>query len=82
MPVTQIGYNDDDGTIMGSGPTKKIAFFGAVPVVQRAAAAGQTAISTSASVSGAFGYTSVQANQIIVAINEIQAALRAYGLLP
>lgn len=34
----QIGYNSPDGAQIGNGATKKVGFYGAVPVAQRAAA--------------------------------------------
>lgn len=36
----QVTYNSPDGAVIGSGASEKVAFYGAVPVVQRAASAG------------------------------------------
>lgn len=38
MPVEQITINDADGAQIGSSATQKVSFYGATPVVQRAAA--------------------------------------------
>ena len=37
MPVEQITINDADGAQIGSSATQKVGFYGATPVVQRAA---------------------------------------------
>ena len=85
MAAQQLGDGHADGVTL---PDTKIGFFGITPVARRADTAGQTALSTSAALavttisSGAFGYTSVQANGILASINEIQAVLRLYGLIP
>jgi hypothetical protein len=85
MTVQQLGDGHADGV---QTPNTKLGFFGITPVAKRAETAGQTALSTSAALavttisSGAFGYTSAQANGILAAINEIQAVLRLYGLIP
>ena len=38
MPIEQITVNDADGAVIGSSATQKVAFYGAAPVAQRAAA--------------------------------------------
>jgi len=67
---------DSDGTSFGQSG-EKIGFFGTTPVVQPTAA---VAVSTSAAVSGAFGFTSAQAAAIITAINTLIANNASLGL--
>ena len=78
MAVKQLSDGNGDGTTLGQSATDLIAFHGATPSDQRAYTA---QISTSAAVSGAFGYTSAQANGIITLLNEIQAILVEKGLM-
>lgn len=72
-------YNSPDGALIGSSATEKIGFFGATPVVQPTGLA--SALSTSAAVSGAFGYSSAVADEIVERINEIRTALVNLGIV-
>lgn len=72
MPVQQIGCNDVDGAVFGSGATSVIGFYGKTPVAQRAAAlqSGSGISATSAD----YGAT-----QVAWAV-EVTATLTALGL--
>lgn len=50
--VEQVTYNSPDGAVIGKSATEKVAFYGAVPVVQRpysSAVHASSALATSAS---------------------------------
>lgn len=73
MPLQQIGVNDEDGAVFGSAATKKIAFYGATPVVQRAAAIqAASVVSVSSNITIAASLTAW--------IVEVTATLNALGL--
>lgn len=65
-------------SLVGLSATDTIGFYGTTPVAQAAAV---TSISTSAAVSGAFGFTSAQANGIITSLNSLITALHNLGLI-
>lgn len=69
----QITYNSPDGAQLGKGSTEKVAFYGAVPVTQRAYSSAVHATSAIAT-STAFGATQ------LAAIQEIQKTLTALGI--
>lgn len=69
----QVTYNSPDGAVIGKSATEKIAFYGAVPVVQRpytSAVHATAGIATSAS----FGATQ------LAAVQEIQKTLIGLGI--
>lgn len=71
----QVTYNSPDGAQIGSGAAEKVAFYGSVPVVQRAASAGLHAASA----------LSISSNTTIAAsltawILEVTATLVALGI--
>lgn len=78
MPVQQIGCNDDDGLNIGKAATNLVAFHGSTPCDQAAVI---TSVSTSAAVSGAFGFTTTQAAALLTAVNAIITALKEKGLV-
>lgn len=63
---------------IGNSATDKAAFFGVTPVSQAAYVA---PVSTSAAVSGAYGFTSTQAAALIAAVNSLLAANEAIGIM-
>lgn len=64
---------------VGTTASSKFGVHGATPVVQSSAA---TTVSTTAPVSGAFGYeTSAQAIAILTAVNLIITCLKNHGLM-
>ena len=71
-----------DGTILGQAATDKISFFGSTPVVQQSLTV--TTIATTGAISttsAKWGFsTSTQANQLIVAVDEILSLLATLGL--
>lgn len=69
----QVTTNSPDGAQMGISSTEKISFFGAVPVVQRAAAV------QAASVVSATSYISVTSN-LAAFCAEVAATLTALGI--
>lgn len=92
MPLKQLSDGGPDGTVMGQSTSDLIAFHGKTPISQRAAAVLTATASlfattgasyvaqTSATVSGVFGLTSVNAAALFDALIEIRAMLVAYGL--
>jgi hypothetical protein len=78
MAVNQVGDGGVDGiTLAVSG--SKVGFYGTTAVVQ--AAAPGSILSTSAVVSGGYGYSTTQATAIITTLNAIRAALVACGIV-
>ena len=69
----QITYNSPDGAQLGQSASEKIAFYGVVPVIQRAYSSAVHATSALA-VSSAFGATQ------LAAIQEIQLTLIGLGI--
>lgn len=69
----QLTYNSPDGAQLGKGSTEKVAFYGGVPVAQRAYSSAVHATSALAS-STAFGATQ------LAAVQEIQKTLIALGI--
>jgi hypothetical protein len=71
-----------DGIFIGDAVTDKVGFFGFTPIVQRANGSQAAAGVTGATSTTPWGFTtSTQANASIVLLNEMRAALIAYGLL-
>lgn len=75
IPVSyfQVGDNSPDGSQIGLSATEKVAFYGAVPVVQRPYSSAVHATSALAS-SSDFGATQ------LAAVQEIQKTLIGIGL--
>ena len=69
----QVTYNGPDGAQFGKGASEKVAFYGAVPVIQRAYSSAVHATSA-ASVSSSFGATQ------LAILQEIQATLIGLGV--
>ena len=69
----QVTYNSPDGAIIGKSASEKVAFYGAVPVIQRAYSSAVHASSALAS-SASFGATQ------LAVVNEIQATLVGLGV--
>jgi hypothetical protein len=82
MPtVEQVTYNSPDGATMGKDATEKISFFGVTPIVQRTASS-QAALTLTTATTAGFGFsTSTAFNSFTAQLEEIRAALVAYGLL-
>ena len=87
MAVQELSQGASDGVRLGNAASEKVALYGATPVVQRATAASHTtiattvAVSTTSSVATGWGFsTSSQANELTVAVAEIQATLVAIGI--
>jgi hypothetical protein len=76
MPTYEhLTYNSPDGALIGASASEKVAFYGATPVVQRAASAGLHAASA----------LSISSNTTIAAsltawILEVTATLVALGI--
>lgn len=74
MPTyEQLTYNSDDGAQIGASASEKVAFYGAVPVIQRAYSSAVHA-SSAASVSSSFGATQ------LAILQEIQKTLIGLGV--
>lgn len=67
-----IGYNSDDGCIIGKSATEKVGFYGATPVVQRATATTHTTTNVVTSAS----YGTLQVAQM----QEVMNTLIALGI--
>lgn len=81
--VEYVGTGTSGGTSLGHSATEKISFFGTTPIAQRSGAA-QAAVATTAAstAAAAAGYTTkTQANAIVTLVNELRAAMVAYGLI-
>ncbi len=82
MPIAQIGVNDDDGATFGSGPTKKISFYGVTTIVQPSGAAQATLTAFSPMQTSPFGWsTSAQMLSTLAQITEIRNVLVNLGLM-
>lgn len=69
----QVTYNSPDGAQIGDSPDEKVAFYGAVPVIQRAYSSAVHATSAQA-VSASFGATQ------LATLQEIQKTLIGLGI--
>jgi len=69
----QVTYNSTDGAQIGASAADKVAFYGAVPVIQRAYSSAVHATSAQA-VSASFGATQ------LATLQEIQKTLIGVGL--
>ena len=80
--VIELTDNNSAGTHMGQTATDKIAFYGATPVVQRAAGSGAAVTTTASTTTSPAGYaTTTQANAIVTLLNEVRATLVGLGLM-
>ena len=77
-----IGTNRPDGALMGLTSSEKLGFFGATPVARQSLTVTTVATTVAVSTTSAiWGFsTSTQANQIIVAVDEILSLLSTLGL--
>lgn len=73
-----VGDGSPDGTIVVKSATEKLAFHGAVPVVQAAVIA---AITTTTPTVTAFGFTLAQSTAILNNVNSIITVLINKGLI-
>lgn len=78
----QVTLNKPDGAQMGVASTEKLGFFGATPVTRQSLTVTTIATTVSISTTSAkWGFsTSTQANQLIVAVDEILSLLATLGL--
>jgi hypothetical protein len=72
----RIGEGAPSGTSFGIQASDKISFYGSTPVIQQTGI-GATSDTTVPATTGAYGFTSTQANQILSVVN----GLRTLGLL-
>ena len=78
---TQIGDGNPDGFTIGGSITDKVSVYGVTPIVQRASAAQAAVATTAATSSSPFGFAEAQANAIVTLVNELRAALVAFGII-
>lgn len=80
MAVVYLGGGNDDGTVVGQSATELVGFHGATPSDQRAVLA---AVATTATVTTTpHGFTTgTQADNLVLAVNEIIALLKEKGLM-
>jgi hypothetical protein len=77
--IKQLSDGSPGGTTLGQSATDLISFHGATAVAQAAVSA---SVSTTAPVSGAFGFsTSAQAIAVLTALNDILTCLKNKGLM-
>ena len=69
----QVTYNSPDGAVIGKGATEKVAFYGGVPVAQRAFSSA-VHVTTNLATSTDFGATQ------LAAVQEIQNTLIGLGI--
>lgn len=70
------------GSKIGTAADQKLGFFNATPIVQRAGAAQAAVVTTGATNSSPYGFaTAAQADAIVTLVNELRAALVAFGLI-
>jgi len=81
--VRQLSDGNSQGTVLGTGTTDKIGFYGvATPVAQRAAGSGAAVTTTASTTTSPAGYTTTtQANAIVTLLNEVRATLVGLGLM-
>lgn len=76
----QVTLNKPDGAQIGLDSTEKLGFFGATPVARQSLTVTTTATTASTS-TNPWGFAgSTQANQIIVAMDEVLSLLATLGL--
>jgi hypothetical protein len=74
-----VGCEQPDGAIVGQSSASLVGFYGITPVDQAAAI---TSPGTTISISSSpFGYTSTQANALVVAVDSILTALKEVGII-
>lgn len=79
MSSKQLSDGGPDGTVLGQSAADKIGFHGTAGTAQVALSA-TPAISTAAATTGAYGFTSAQANSIVALANALRAALVTKGI--
>lgn len=79
MAVEYLGTGNDDGVVLGRSATDKVAFYNVTPVVQPTATTAPAA--TAATSSTPFGYSEAQANAIKDWIIDVDAKLKALGII-
>jgi hypothetical protein len=82
MAVEYIGGNAPDGMCLGLATSEKLSFYGTTPAARQSLTVTTVATTVSVSTTSAiWGFsTSSQANQIIVAVDEILKLLATVGL--
>lgn len=75
-------FNTGTGTKFGTSVSQKLAFHNATPTIQRSGAAQASVVTTSATNTTPYGYsTQAQADAIVTLVNELRAALVDKGLI-
>lgn len=70
------------GNSWGSATSQKTSVYGVTPIVQRVGAAQAAVATTAATNVGPFGYTTAaQADAIVTLVNELRAAMVAFGII-
>lgn len=70
------------GTQIGTATSQKLGFLGATPIIQRAGAAQAAVVTTATTQSSPYGFaTQAQGDAIVTLVNELRAALVAFGLI-
>ena len=69
----QVTYNSDDGAIIGKSASEKVAFYGAVPVIQRPYS---SAVHATAGIAASASFGATQ----LAAVQEIQKTLIGLGV--
>lgn len=79
--IREMYSGGDGGASVGSSATDLISFYGATPVAQRSGSAQAAVVTTAATSTSPYGFTSSQANAIVTLVNELRAALVALGAI-
>lgn len=79
MSKTYLGDGSDDGTVLGRSATDKVALFNVDPVVQPSVTTPPAA--TAATSTTPFGYSEAQANALITWARDVDAKLKALGII-
>lgn len=82
MTVRQISDGSPDGQSLGQSATDLVSLHNATPTAQRAGAAQTAVVTTGATNSTPYGFTTAaQADSIVTLLNEVRAALVAKGII-
>jgi hypothetical protein len=77
-----VGDGNPDGTTLGSAITEKVSLYGVTPVAQRSDAAQAAVVTTVATSTSPWGFsTSTQANALVTLANELRTALVELGAI-
>lgn len=77
--VKPVSDGRPDGVTLGNATSDKISLYGVTPIVQRSGSAQAAVVTTAATSTSPYGFTSTQANAIVTLVNELRAWAVAIG---